>query len=61
MAKYFKESELGKRNRQEIEDYSIQFVGKSDRAQAYKQSARQESAKQSLRRSEYPSVSTDLT
>ena len=54
MAKFFKESELGKRNRQEIVDYSTQFVGKSDRAQAYKQSARQESAKRSSRRSEYP-------
>lgn len=60
MAKYFKESELGKRNRQEIEDYSTQFVGKSDRAQAYKQSARQESAKRSSRRLEYPWVCTDL-
>lgn len=52
-AEYFRNSELGKLNRQEIEEYTVAFVGKSERKEAYKQSARQEIAKRSTKRSPY--------
>ncbi|KAF9449781.1 pleiotropic drug resistance ABC transporter [Macrolepiota fuliginosa MF-IS2] len=52
-ADQFKNSELGKLNRQEIDEYTLEFVGKPDRADAYKQSARRELAKGSRKKSPY--------
>ncbi len=51
-AEYFKNSDFGHLNRQEVQDYISEFVGKADRAKAYKHSAREESAKLS-RKSRY--------
>lgn len=44
-AEHFKNSKLGKLNREEVESYITEFVGKPDRADAFRQSARQEIAK----------------
>lgn len=44
-ADYFKNSKLAELNRREIEEYKSEFVGKPDRALAFKQSARAEIAK----------------
>ncbi|KXN88770.1 Brefeldin A resistance protein [Leucoagaricus sp. SymC.cos] len=52
-ADYFKNSELGKLNRREIAEYTAEYVGKPDRAKGYKQSAREEIAKRSTKKSPY--------
>lgn len=44
-AEYFRNSKFGKLNREEVESYVDEFVGKADRADAFKQSARKEIAK----------------
>lgn len=43
-AEYFKNSDLGRLNRQNIQDYMSEFVGKADLAKAYKESAQAEGA-----------------
>ncbi|KAF7763700.1 hypothetical protein Agabi119p4_8237 [Agaricus bisporus var. burnettii] len=52
-AQYFTDSDLGKQNRREIQDYMNEFVGKPERANAYRQSARKEVAKRANKRSPY--------
>jgi ATP-binding cassette subfamily G (WHITE) protein 2 (SNQ2) len=49
-AEHFKKSELGSLNQQEIEDYVAKFVGKPERANAYRESARQDIAKGASKR-----------
>lgn len=44
-AEYFTKSTLGLRNREDMESYQLDFVGKPERALEYKESARAEHAK----------------
>lgn len=52
-AEYFKRSEFGRANREDMDAYRAEFTDKPDRAHAYKQSARSERAKRARQASPY--------
>ncbi|KAH7099818.1 pleiotropic drug resistance ABC transporter [Auriculariales sp. MPI-PUGE-AT-0066] len=52
-ARAFLESEIGKRNRVELDEYERDHVGKTEIAQAYKESAHEEHAKTARNKSPY--------
>jgi len=53
MARYWKESELGKANYDDVAAYRREFVGSDERAKGYKQSALEEKAKNTREKSPY--------
>ncbi|KAF4598086.1 hypothetical protein EYR38_006480 [Pleurotus pulmonarius] len=52
-AEYFKKSELGAMNVEDMDSYDREYVGSSERAEAYQESARQEHAKTARKTSPY--------